>query len=391
MEKETFAEMKKIGIITIHNSPNYGACLQSYALWKYIHEQGCDVEIIDLLRPTHDGYKASRNFKECRPPKRNILTKIKSFLRILFIKANTVYPLSEVAKMKFDKFNSGICLSRTYANIDDLYKNPPEYDLYITGSDQVWNPSQAYCIEPYFLTFAPKAKMKISYASSIGITELTEKEVRMFKDRLSFYTAVSVREKSAKVLLEKITGLPIEQVADPTFLLSHNTWQNLSESSEYAFTDYIFLFTLSYNVDLFEYVSNLSKQSGKQFIFLCGNIHSVPKQVEYQCTFISDAGPCDFLRLIEKATLVITDSFHCTVFSIILQANNFYTFIPKGNNRGSRIIDLLSRFSLRMHLLEVPLKLSYKSLMGNVINHKNINAVYQEVQSESQAFLNKYL
>lgn len=383
--------MKKIGIITIHNSPNYGACLQSYALWKYIHKQGCDVEIIDLLRPTHDRYKASRNFKECRPPKRNILIKIKSYIRALFDKAGKVCPLSEMAQKKFDRFNSNICLSRTYMSIEGLYKNPPVYDLYITGSDQVWNPSQVYCIEPYFLSFVPKGKIKISYASSIGITKLTEEEAKMFKERLSSYTAVSVREKSAKILLEQITGLPIEQVADPTFLLSHDTWQNLSESSVYSFEGYILLFTLSYNVELFEYVSTLSAQSGKQFIYLCGNIHSVPEQAKDRCRLISDAGPCDFLRLIEKATLVITDSFHCTVFSIILRTKNFYTFIPKGNNRGIRIIDLLSRFSLQTHLLAAPLEQSYKLLMKNVIDYENVNEVYQKVQSESQTFLNEYL
>lgn len=383
--------MKKIGIITIHKSPNYGACLQSYALWKYIHEQGCDVEIIDLLRPTHDGYKVSRKFKECRTPKKNVLAKIKSTTRAFLGKKRELCPLSEMAQNKFDRFNSNIRLSRSYRGIEDLYKDPPEYDLYITGSDQVWNPSQAYCIEPYFLTFVPKMKMKISYASSIGITELTEKEVRMFKDCLSSYTAVSVREKSAKVLLEQITGLPIEQVADPTFLLSNDTWQHLSESSGYTFTDYMFLFTLSYNVDLFEYVSTLSAQSGKQFIYLCGNIHSVPKQAKDQCTFISDAGPCDFLQLIEKATLVITDSFHCTVFSIILNTNNFYTFIPKGNNRGSRIVDLLSTFSLQTHLLAASMEQSYKLLMGNSINHENLKAVYRKIQGDSQSFLNKYL
>lgn len=390
MEKETFREMKKIGIITIHKSPNYGACLQSYALWEYIHKMGCDVEIIDLLRPTHKEYKASRNFKECRPPKRSILAKIKSRIRTL-LKKNNKAPLSELSKKKFDQFNSKICLSRTYISIDDLYKNPPIYDLYITGSDQVWNPTQSYCIEPYFLSFAPKDKMKISYASSIGITELQENEARMFKDRLASYSAISVREHTAKVLLEQITGQSIEQVADPTFLLPHDTWQHLSKSSEYTFIDYIFLFTLSYNADLFEYTATLSRQSKKQFIYLCGNINSVPVQVRQRCTFLSDAGPCDFLYLIEKATLVITESFHCTVFSIIMETNNFYTFIPQGNNRGSRITDLLSRFSLQTHLLTTPLKQSYEQLMENEINHESINAVYREMQCESQTFLNKYL
>lgn len=383
--------MKKIGIITIHKSPNYGAILQSYALWKYIHNMGYDVEIIDLLRPTHEGYKKSKYFKECRPSKRAFFAKIKSTIRTFLGKARNAYPLSELSKNKFDQFNSKIRLSRTYVSIDDLYKNPPIYDLYITGSDQVWNPTQSYCIEPYFLSFVPKDKIKISYASSIGITDLYKNEAKIFKDRLASYVAISVREHTAKVLLEQITGRSIEQVADPTFLLPYDAWQHLSKSSEYTFVDYILLFTLSYNEDLFEYTATLSRQSKKQFIYLCGNIHSVPMEARCRCTFLSDAGPYDFLHLIEKATLVMTESFHCTVFSIIMSANNFYTFIPKGNNRGSRITDLLSQFSLQTHLLTIPLKQSYEQLMENKINHESINAIYQEVQCESQAFLNKYL
>lgn len=383
--------MKKIGIITIQKSPNYGACLQSYALWEYINKHVRDVEVIDLLRPTHEGYKASRNFKECRPSKRTIVSKIKSKIKALIGRAGNVCPLSEDAQKKFDKFNSRICFSRTYKNADDLYRNPPDYDLYITGSDQVWNPAQRYCIEPYFLSFAPKDRMKISYASSLGITELEENEIKLFRDRLASYTAISVREKSAKILLEQVIGRSVEQVADPTFLLSYDIWRHFSESSEYTFTDYIFLFTLSYNIDLFEYASTLSIQSGKKFIYLCGNIHSVPKQAKLRCTLITDAGPCDFLRLIEKANLIITDSFHCTVFSIILRANNFYAFISKGDKRGSRIIDLLSIFLLQTHLLTAPLEQSYVLLMRNLVNHESLKAIYLKVQCESQTFLNRYL
>lgn len=104
-----------------------------------------------------------------------------------------------ISESKFQDFNSQIRLSKPYRGIDELYRNPPEYDVYITGSDQVWNPTQNYCLEPYFLTFVKnKNARKISYASSIGIDQLLPKEKKDFKRWLSSYNSISVREKPHK-------------------------------------------------------------------------------------------------------------------------------------------------------------------------------------------------
>lgn len=129
------------------------------------------------------------------------------------------------SKCKFDEFNKGLNLSRPYWGIDELYATPPCYDIYMTGSDQVWNPTQPYCLEPYFLTFVPKGKKKISYASSIGVTELLENEKQDFRRWLSSYDAISVREHQAKELLASFIEKPVVQVADPTFLLDSGFWK----------------------------------------------------------------------------------------------------------------------------------------------------------------------
>ena len=140
--------MKKVGIITIHNSPNYGACLQSYALYRYIQQQGNDVEIIDLHRPfAYEDYIPSKKYVSCRSVKRSLLSKIKGNVKSLMgIKPKKPSLYSPSAIKKFDEFNSVIKLSKPYRGIDELYANPPLYDLYISGSDQLWNPTQAYCL-----------------------------------------------------------------------------------------------------------------------------------------------------------------------------------------------------------------------------------------------------
>ena len=338
----------KIGIITIHNSPNYGASLQSFALWKYLDMQGHDVEIIDLYRPYRKEYVPSKTYKPWRFHKSDMLSQIKNLIKKIVKKGKKSSLFSENAKVKFDNFNAPIKLSRPYLSIDDLYLNPPIYDLYISGSDQLWNPTQPYCLEPYFLTFVPKEKKKISYATSIGISTLEQNEKQRIKGYLSSYTAVSVREYQAKKLLESFAGRKdVIQVPDPTFLLDVEYWEKLSVKPNIK-EPYLLLFILNWSQTLVDYVLKLSKESGLK-LFVLTQIQPSCKDDSYIA--VTDAGPKEFIGYIANAEMVLTDSFHCTVFSIIMGAKNFYAYISPDNERGVRITDLLATFNLEKHLL----------------------------------------
>lgn len=382
--------MKKIGIITIHNSPNYGACLQSYALYHYIEQQGDDVEIIDLHRPAaYEDYVPSKKYTCARPVKRGCLSKIKGIVKMaLGIKTKAKSLYSPTAIQKFDNFNSVIKLSQAYRCIDELYANPPKYDLYISGSDQLWNPTQIYCLEPYFLTFVPKnIGKKISFATSIGITDLRENEKADFKKWLSSYDDISVREFQAQELLQGL--LPeknVHQVADPTFLLEPNEWKVMAVKPQQR--KYILMFTLQHRPEVLEYCLQLSKQSGLPLVAL-GQMQ--PNVMDGSYTAVKDAGPKEFLGYIGNAEMVITDSFHCTVFSLIMGAKNFYTYIAPDNHRGSRIIDLLGTYGLKDHLLKTTLDASYDDLASKALNFERISCVMSEERERSRDFLNKYL
>lgn len=382
--------MKKIGIITIHNSPNYGACLQSYALYHYIERQGNDVEIIDLHRPAaYEDYVPSKKYMCARPVKRGHLSKIKGFVKtVLGMKSKAKSLYSPTAIQKFDAFNSVIKLSHAYRGIDELYANPPKYDLYISGSDQLWNPTQLYCLEPYFLTFVPKnIGKKISFATSIGITDLRENEKADFRKWLSSYDDVSVREFQAQELLQGL--LPektIHQVADPTFLLEPDEWKSMSVKPQQE--KYILMFTLQHRPEILEYCLKLSKQSGLPLIAL-GQVQ--PNVQDGSYTAVKDAGPKEFLGYIENAEMVITDSFHCTVFSLIMGTRNFYTYIAPDNHRGSRIIDLLGTYGLKDHLLKTTLDVPYDDLASKALNLESISCIMSKERERSRNFLNKYL
>lgn len=374
--------MKKIGVITIHNSPNYGACLQSFALYRYIEQLGYECELIDLHRPHEKDFRSSKKYIAYREGAR---LKIKRIIKKILRRENKYY--SPEAKAKFDSFNQQIRLSRPYYSIDDLYANPPQYDVYITGSDQLWNPAQPFCLEPYFLTFAPRRAKKIAYAASIGITELTEKEKRDFKRWLLEYTAISVREKQAKILLESFINKDIVQVSDPTMLLDVDYWHSIAIRPTER-KPYILLFTLSHQPDILDYVLHLSRESGMPLVCL-GQIQPDVKDGSYMA--VKDAGPLEFIGYIASADLVITDSFHGTVFSIIMGCKNFFSYIKPGNKRSCRITDLLETYHLQNHLLNVNLSESYLELNSRKIDRERLLSVLREKQSFSRQFLKRQL
>ena len=376
--------MKKIGIITIHNSPNYGACLQSYALWKYIIDQGYECEIIDLYRPYQEEYIPSRKFLTSAQ-RVTFKQRIKKFIKKLLFPEKKKLLFSSTAKPKFDEFNKQITLSRTYRGPDELYADPPLYDLYISGSDQLWNPEQPYCLEPYFLTFVPSGRKKISYSTSIGLDDISEEDKRDFKKWLASYSDISVREKTAKRLLESFLDKEVIQVADPTFLLDLEIWNSLA-IKPIDQKPYLLLFSLYYQADLVEYCLKLCEEAGLSLVVLT---QILPESNRYKV--VKDAGPREFIGYIAQAEMFITDSFHGTVFSLIMGAKNFYTYIRLGNKRGSRIIDLLETYQLSNHLLNPELTISYEQLKSNSINRDQVLKTMVQERENSRGFLNKDL
>lgn len=383
----------KIGIITIHNSPNYGACLQSFALYKFLEQHGYSTEIIDLHRPYYDDYVVSKKYKPYSHNVKSFKRKLFDWLKKILMSERDIPQIKDketniISESKFHDFNSQICLSKPFRGIDELYRNPPEYDVYITGSDQVWNPTQNYCLEPYFLTFVKNEKaLKISYASSIGIDRLLHKEKKDFKRWLNSYDSISVREKTAQSVLSEFVNKNIEVVADPAFLLELDYWKNIAQQANLTEEKYILLFSLSINKEMIDYAMTLSKESGKDLIVLHQKLTKEYAKGKFHV--VNNAGPIEFLGYIANADFVLTDSFHCTVFSLILGVDNFYTYISPFNNRGSRIVDLLAKFEMNNHILNGELNKSYQELDSSKVNKLNVEHCFIEEQTKARKYLEK--
>ena len=379
--------MKRVGIVTIHDSPNYGGSLQAFALYKYIKDKGNYCEIIDIRRPIHNDYIYERQYSSYRNNPFSFKRRLKNTIKKL-IGREIIYSqyTSNIAEKRFRQFNSAIHYSKPYGRLSCLKKDPPVYDVYISGSDQLWNPMQPYCLEPYFLTFVPESKVKISYATSIGITELKEKEKQDFKKWLTSYNALSVREKQAQKLLKSFIDKDIKVVLDPTFLLDIDYWREIANYPDLK-DHYILMFLLASNQELIDYGIKLSQESKKRLVLI--KAPHLFSNKNY--TVDNNCGPKEFLGYIGHADMVITDSFHCTVFSILMGASNFATYIRKKKKKGSRITDLLDLLNLSNHLLPTDYSSSYSDLDKAEINRIELRNNILTEQVKSRNFLDKWI
>lgn len=376
----------KIGLITFQDSMNYGAALQTYALWHYITGKGHYCEVIRLLRPPFTEYQESTVYHPLRKVnkrgKKTLLQKIKYYL-----KNGKINEISQTSRENFSEFREQINHSRYYYGVDDLCQDPPQYDLYVTGSDQVWNPSFGYCLEPYFLSFAPESAVKISYAASIGIESLRDNEKDFFKKYLSSYTAISVRETTAQKLLQDIIkDKSVEQVCDPCQLLKKEDWAQIAilPKNKKKFILYYEVGS-QHNIDLMRHLGRICKTNQLDFVYIGRNGYPFIKYKDR-----GGAGPREFLGYIQNAEVIISNSFHATLFSLLFE-KNFFVYIPKGNKRGSRMRDLLLTYGLSNHLLPFQCNWNYDDLKTEAINYEKVHSLIDEERNRSKNFLDIYL
>lgn len=335
----------KIGIITIQKCNNYGADLQAFALQRKLQLMGYEAENIDYLFYKHPEYKKTR---KSRPSfKLSLVNRLKEWLFPKITKLRGLRNRSAVkARQKAfeDFFNENVKTSRRYNTIDDLYANPPKYDVYITGSDQVWNPRTGASIEPYFLTFAPDGAKKISYAASFGVASLPPSAYFKYSKWLESYSSISLREANGVRLARQFVGCvgPVA-VCDPTLLLTADEWKSAARSVDGVKAgEYLLVYDLNVCPGLWELAHKWAKKLNLAIVRICrsAGCENIPGVVNMEAV-----GPGEFVWLVANAKAVVTTSFHGTAFSVIFN-RPFYSVIPKGMSNSGRILNLVSKFNL---------------------------------------------
>lgn len=329
----------KIGIITLHRVLNYGSALQAYALQKYIQEElKEDVEIIDYIYPNKD-------HKE----KKSIYKAVKDYIRVE-IRDRMLYHRSRKKKLFLKFYDQELKLSESdYDCYEKIKQSPPIYDLYMTGSDQVWNYKTLKNDPAMYCVFAPSSARRIAFGASFSLGELPCQYHDSVRDRLTKYSHIGVRDKSGLKILEDLDlphSIQSSNTCDPTLLLSNDYYDKLAEKSNIRIDgDYILEYQLNYSFSAEPTMSYLIRESRRHQPMKLVTLN-IKRKCSEEDVLISGIGPNEFIWLIKHAQLVLTSSFHGTMFSIIYK-RPFFCVIPPDSHPDKRIPDILDVLSLR--------------------------------------------
>lgn len=361
-------KIRKIGLLSLSNADNYGAVLQMYSLYKICKSINDDIEVINYFPAFMKG--RYRLAWVDHSSLKNFIISSKNALFIL--------PFSISKKYKFVEFRRKY-LGNTIFNRKYILEDC--YDKYIVGSDQVWNVEITNNDTNFFLDFVNAREKKYSYAASMGISEFNSCQHDSLIKKLEKFNLISVREnKTAEYF--KTALLHKQEIycnIDPVFLTSADEWRNLYNlESNFKLVDnfrYALLYVFNYSDFIIKRAEEVARKFGLNLVMIRNDKDKYYKNI--RC--YRNIGPWDFLRLIDNASLVITDSFHGTAFSMIFH-KEFFT-IPY-DRTNIRMENILEKFDMTNRFIS-------NSENDVSINYDRFDSILQQEVIKSKIYLNK--
>lgn len=362
----------RVFTITCHDVYNYGASLQAYALQEYCRACGHEYQIIDYKPPYLSnhyklGFIANPRFD--RP-----------IIKQLYILAKLPGRLFELKrKRRFDEFtrNHLSLTSGRFTSSDELAENCPDGDLFIAGSDQIWNTLfKNGRDKAFYLDFVGEKGRKISYAASFSTDGIPDEYREFVREKLSNFNAISVRESSARNILSDLGFNECTLVCDPVFLIDEKRWRNLAGNVNAPKRKYIFLYDCERSRELRLIAEKLHHR-------LKLPIYSVsPISCNYAQKDFMQSGPLEFLNLIANADFVIANSFHALAFSLIFKKNFF--IVKRTESINTRMRDFLAYLGLNNRLIDASDEVGLEN-----IDYKGVDAKLATLISQSKDYLDK--
>jgi hypothetical protein len=385
---------KKIGCVLAvrrkdHN--NYGTSLQAYATVKVLQNLGYDVEIIryNKNRGIFGTLMALPNYLKSGG-KSELFIKLNKKINSFFLagyKRNNHIRNKAVENFK-ESFFEPLC--KYYSGINELNEASLNYDVCLVGSDQLWHP-MGLTSGFYNLKFVKESIPKLAYAASFGVSSIPNFQIQATKEYLERFDWIGVREQKGKEIVESISNKKADFVCDPTMLLSKNEWEGFAKKSSQKILDpYIFCYFLGHSSDIRQYAEELSQKTNCKLVVMrhVDEYLKVDESIGDYAPY--DVSPVDFVYLLSHAKYVLTDSFHGTIFSIIMEKSflTFYRVKPTVvTSTHSRIDSLLNKFHLEHHL--------YKDdVYGQIIkeiDYISIRPLIDEFRHESMELLSDHL
>jgi hypothetical protein len=363
---------KIIRTITCHEVYNHGASLQEFALLKYLNNKGFEAKTIH-----YKPHYLSKHFNLWSVSPRFD----KLFLKQFYLLAKLPGRLKDLKRKKaFDQFAEKYIPTgkKRYDNNEELKQDLPDADVFICGSDQIWNSYFPNGKDPaFYLNFVPDDKIKISYAASFAIDEI-EDEIKPFvKSNIERLDAISVRETSGLTILRQLEIVNAVQVLDPVFLLPKEYWTKTFVT--YTTDKFIFVYDFDSNPLIKEIALFLKKEEG-------WSIYTVNNNIDYADKNFWLEGPEKFLSLVSQSQFNITNSFHSVAFSIIFEKE--FVVINRIENINTRMRDVLNLFHLNERLVA-----NFKDFecRENLDYREKSLAIYKQLQISKFFLINSIL
>ena len=363
---------------------NYGMLLQAYATQQVVDKLGYKTEIIKYKSGKNKGIKPS--IGAAYVASKTVASKIKRKIAPRREEMDATHRANRERRYKIaEEFRERRWHSIVECNgIDELRALSTKYESVLVGSDQLWQPDIAFT-NFYTLRFAAPGVKRISYATSLGVSEYPKYCRKQARDYWRKIDYISVREEQGADLIEEIAGIRPEVVADPTYLLTKEGWLDLIPNRIVYEERYVLCYFLSDDKDAKTLAIRFAHERGFKCIgILSSECNADDSDLD---EVLTDKTPEDFINLIRNAECVFTDSFHGLAFSVI-NDKDFYIFYRKRTDvrasRKSRIDNILSKYGLEKRLVINPENglQEIKSIDYSVIKRK-----VDSIRSESLQFL----
>lgn len=385
--------MKPIGLVTCYSHHNYGSMLQAYATEMIMQQMGLPFQTIAYTKP--------RNYmtvnKYLYYLKKLLIADWNMYLgkrRIAKIKAKNpeFRKNGEERDRMFDDFARDFFhTSACPRNRKELEAMAANYSAFLVGSDQLWRTDSVE--HGYFtLEWVPDGIRKVAYSTSIGVKEVPWFQVKKNKWFMNRFDHIALREQSACDLVYKLTGRKVQVVLDPTLLFTGEQWMEIQQKEPLTNGKYIFCYLLGNNPSQREFIKRVKDKTGYKIVALLHLDDYVPSDDAFADEAPYNVGPCEFLNYIRNAEFVFTDSFHCSVFSILYK-KNFFTFSRFAENAkqstNTRIDNLLHITGLEDR------RMTNEKTVNDIINFKgSFNRVDEKLdvlRASSMAYLKNAL
>lgn len=388
--------MKKIGIVSCYFQHNYGSMLQALATQMALDKLNYKNETVDISGFNHEIKKAKLlYFAKASLTSDILLSKLGMAKNVLIKKfsKNEYAAMSRIRAEKFDNFSKKwFRMSPQYTSKKELGNSCKEsYSSVLVGSDQLWLPGNI-AADYYTLNFVPETVNTIAYATSFGQSSLPKDSARKAALFLKKIRHIGVREESGQKLVKELAGRDVPVVCDPTLLFTGEEWLSIQKDEPIVEDKYILCYFLGNNPPHREFAKRLKKATGCKIVALTHLDEFVKSDEGYADETPYNVDPADFLNLIRNATYVCTDSFHCSVFSMLYK-KVFFTFRRYArktkSSTNSRLDTLFRLAGVSGRILEGTEDI--QKCLSMEINYDGVHQNFAKIREESYQYLQKAL